>query len=295
MSKHNTPSSQIADILAAIESVAPGVHCKIICQSQCRNTTHPILKSPTYPLQSNPLRQACIVVRMKIICQSQCRNTTHPILKSPTYVLQSNQQLRQACIVVPMEIICQSQCRNTTHPLLKSPTYVLQSNQLCQACIVVRMKIICQSQCRNTTPSPEIDDVRAAIESVAPSVHCRSDGNHLSVTMSKQTHPLLKSPTYKLQSNQLRQAGIVVPMEIVCQSQRRNTPPLKSSTYVLQSNQLRQACIVVRMKIICQSQCRNTTHPVLKSATYVLQSNQLRRACVTGWQIVRENVSKMSF
>jgi hypothetical protein len=142
-----------------------------------------------------------------------------------------------------MEIICQSQCRNTTHPLLKS------RHTSCN-------RISCAS------------------------VHCRSDGNHLSVTMSKHTS-LLKSPTYMLQSNQLRQACIVVRMEIICQSQCRNKTHslLKSPTYMLQSNQLRQACIVVRMEIICQSQCR-TTHPILKSPTYVLQSNQLRQACI---------------
>jgi hypothetical protein len=65
---------------------------------------------------------------------------------------------------------------------------------------------------KHNTPYSQITDIRAAIELVAPSVHCRSDGNHLSVASRKHSH--LKSPAYMLQSNPLRQACIVVPMEI---------------------------------------------------------------------------------
>jgi hypothetical protein len=163
---------------------------------------------------------------------------------------------------VRMEIICQSQCRNKP-----SATYLLQ----------LRQPFGWKSFVSPNVETHGIIDVRATIKPVAPTVHCRSDGNHLSVTISKQpsseidnilaaiesvapsmhfsfgwksfvshnvkAHPLLKSATYKLQSNQLRQPCIVVRMEIICQSQFRNNPLLKSTTYLLPSNQLRQACI----------------------------------------------------
>jgi hypothetical protein len=250
------------------------VRMQIICQSQCRITTHSILKSPTYELQSNQLRQACIVVRMEIICQSQCRNTTHPFLKSVTYEL----QLRQACIVVRMEIICQSQCGITPSSEIGDIRAAIES---------VAPSVHCRSDgnhlsvpCRNTHTSG-IADIRAAIESIAPTVHCSSDGHHFSHNV--ETHP-------RLIIGNIRAAIKSVASSVHCRSDgnhlsvtmsKHNTPYSESQTYTLQSNQLRHACIVVRMEIICLSQRRNTTHHLLKSPTYVLQSNQLCRACVT--------------
>jgi hypothetical protein len=145
--------SEITDIRAAIESVAPSVHCR----SDGNHLSVTMSKHNTPYSEITDIRAAIELVAPSVHCRSDGNHLSVTMSKH--------------------------------NPLLKSPTYVLQSNQLRQACIVVRMEIICQSQCRSTTPSSEIGDIQAAIESVAPSVHCRLDGNHLSVTMSKHNTP----------------------------------------------------------------------------------------------------------
>jgi hypothetical protein len=184
---------------------------------------------------------------MEIICQVTIVQT-QPLLKSGTYKLQKSVAPSMHCrswksivshnveilkigdIPAAIESIVPSgpsvHCRSgwksfvsdnvEAHPLLT----IRDIHTAIKSCMVVRMELICQSQSQNT-PASDIEGIHAAIESVTPSVHCRSDGNHLSVTMS-ETHPLLVSATYLLQSNQLRQACIVVPDGTHCQSQCRN-------------------------------------------------------------------------
>jgi hypothetical protein len=171
--------------------------------------THPLLKLATYVL-------------MEIICQSQCRHRPS-LLKTATYPLQS--KLPHACI-------CRSDGNHLSvtmskpHTLLKSATYVLQSNRCGKRELSCGWESFVSHNVESrNTPSSEIGDIRAAIESVAPIVQCRSDGNHiLSITMSKvETHMLL-SLTYALHSNQLRQACIVVRMDICQSHQSKHTP-----------------------------------------------------------------------
>jgi predicted protein tyrosine phosphatase len=246
-----------------------------------------LLKSVTYSLQSNQLRQACIVVRMEIICQSQFQNTNTPHSEIADI---------QAAELVAPSVHFRPDGNHLSVIMSKHNTPYSQIADIRAAIESVAPSVHCRSDgnhlsvkmSNHNTPYSEIGDILAAIESVARSVHCRSDGNHLSVTTSKHnTHPLLKSPTYKLQSNQLRQACIVVQMEsFVSHNVETQTHPLlKSATYTLQSNQLRQACIVVPMEIICQSQCRNTTHPILnRRHTRCNRISCAMRALSFGWK-----------
>jgi hypothetical protein len=83
-----------------------------------------------------------------------------------------------------MEIMCQSQCRNALSSEIGDITHC---NRI--SCAKCALSFGWKSFVSHNveTHSSEIGDIRAAIESVAPSVHCRSDGNHLSVTMSRNT------------------------------------------------------------------------------------------------------------
>jgi hypothetical protein len=148
----------MGDIRAAIESVAPSVHSRSdgnhLSVTISKHNT-PILKSPTYPLQSNQLRQARIVVPMVIICQSQCR-TQHTRF---------------------------SNSRHTSCNQISCAKHALSFG----------WKSLSVTTSKHNTPSSEIAAIRAAIESVAPSVHCRSDGNHLSVTNVETQQPLFSN------------------------------------------------------------------------------------------------------
>jgi hypothetical protein len=146
---------------------------------------------------------------MGIICQSQCRKTTSSDNRQHTCCNQISCAKRALSFGWKSFVSTMSE----THPsseLGDIPTAIVVNVNCAKRALSFRMEF-CQSQCRNTSFS-EIGDIRAAIESVAPSMHCRSGGNRSSVTIV-ETRPLLKLATYPLQSNQLRQACIVVRME----------------------------------------------------------------------------------